>query len=168
MSDVLLGPADEPQHSGALSDPQLAREIARLAVRYAAAVHGSAFVVPAISEHPVMEEILAGGDKGAYGRLRDAARIEVPAAFAEVWPDEPKAARDNNDFVSDVVWLVERNEVLRDQRDKLAAMLGRLVDIDHNGYCQAHNLSRPCDIAAGRELLARVRAEFERLASADE
>jgi len=45
-------------------------------------------------------------------------------------------------------------------------LLGRLVDhedtrcrLDHNGYCQEHNLSKPCDIPEARELLARIRGE---------
>lgn len=61
-------------------------------------------------------------------------------------------------------WRTENNE-LRDQRNGAVTLLGLLVDhedgpcdIDHNGYCQGHNLSRPCTIAAARQFLATARS----------
>ena len=59
---------------------------------------------------------------------------------------------------------------LNAQLAEAATLLGHFVDhedqpcrLDHHGACQEHGGSslRPCDVAAGRELLARVRASVE-------
>lgn len=62
--------------------------------------------------------------------------------------------------------LEDEVERLREQIADATALLGHFVDhedqpcrLDHHGACQEHGGSslRPCDVAAGRALLARIR-----------
>lgn len=70
--------------------------------------------------------------------------------------------------VAELAGSVERARAdvrqLLDEHAEAVRLLGLNVDyddgpcdIDHNGYCQGHNLSRPCTVAAAREFLAIVR-----------
>ncbi|NUQ98323.1 MAG: hypothetical protein HOY79_17825 [Streptomyces sp.] len=78
-----------------------------------------------------------------------------------------KCADLNRDLVNENADMGVELERLRVQVAEATTLLGHFVDhedqpcrLDHHGGCQEHRGSslRPCDVAAGRELLARIRS----------
>lgn len=94
--------------------------------------------------------------------------FEAAAASArlQAWfQAEGPLVMDEADF-DDVETVLADNARLRAQTAEATALLGHFVDhedqpcrLDHHGACQEHGGSslRPCDVAVGREWLARIR-----------
>jgi hypothetical protein len=88
---------------------------------------------------------------------------QLSVAAHSPFPFDHPATQIVADAVAELVAEVKR---LRTQLAEAATLLGHFVDhedepcrFDHHGACQEHGGSslRRCDVAAGRELLARTR-----------
>lgn len=96
----------------AIPNPETAREIAREAIERS--VRHRDYIGPAITDHDVMGEILASGDRSAWGRWNDAVRAEMETAAVTVsWPAEQPQNDGNVRAVADAVvrlkaWLAGR------------------------------------------------------------
>lgn len=96
----------------------------------------------------------------------DAHEAADAAARLQAWfQAEGPLVMDEADF-DDVQTVLADNKRLRQQLAEATALIGRFVDhedqpcrFDHHGAYQEHGGSslRPCDVAVGREWLARVR-----------
>lgn len=99
-----------------------------------------------------------GADDNAYEAADAAARLQA-------WFNaEGPLVMDEADF-DDVQTVLADNKRLRAQLAEATTLLGHFVDhedrpcrLDHHGACQEHGGSslRSCDVAVGRELLARI------------
>lgn len=95
-------------------DPQVVREIAREATQRAARRRD--YIGSVLSEHAIMDEILASGDRSAYRRWCDAIKAEMQSAAVTVsWPKEQaQGERDTRP-------LIER--LAPDDAERLAALI---------------------------------------------
>lgn len=110
-------------------DPQLVRELARETAQRSA---GSGVCIDAvISEHDVMGEILASGDRTAYRRLYNAVSAEMKTAAVTVtWPDEK--TQDELDVTLD--GLIEAAHRRRPGFDEDVRVVARLKAADTTDF----------------------------------
>ena len=145
-------------------DPRLVREIAREATQRAARRRDH--IGSVLSEHAIMDEILASGDRSAYRRWYNAIKAETQAAAITVsWPDEqPETVHDDGHAARVQAWLdrtantlsradvrallwdrVEAQAEQRDAEDRaefITELLGAVVaptcEQDSDGNCATH------------------------------
>lgn len=100
---------------------------------------------------------------GANGNAHEAA--DAAARLLAWFKAEGPLVMDEADF-DDVQTVLADNAQLRKRLAEATTLLGHFVDhedrpcrLNHHGACEEHGGSslRPCDVASGRELLARIR-----------
>jgi hypothetical protein len=103
-------------------DPKTVRKIAREAVRRGGSDSGYGFIGSVISDHAAMDEMLASGDRAAFGRLHAAVRAELKGATITVeWPDEQQPA--------DVVTAEQQQDGAAEELRTFLAALPPRIDI---------------------------------------